>query len=81
MGQRAHTKHENPDLIGRGGESADEPKDPNDYEDPAVDLPGDDDYVVPMADVGDAQRGQGLDHVGGYGNEPIPQEPGPSQDH
>jgi hypothetical protein len=43
-------------------------------------LPGDDDYVVPMADVGDAQRGQGADHVGGYGYEPIPQEPGPSDD-
>jgi hypothetical protein len=51
------------------------------YDDPEVDLPGEDDYIVPGADVGDANRGQGTDRVGGYGNRPIPQEPGPSQDH
>ena len=38
-------------------------------------------YEVPVADVGDARRGEGLDHMGGYGNRPIPQEGGPNQDH
>ena len=38
-------------------------------------------YEAPVADVGDAQRGEGLDHMGGYGNRPIPQEGGPNQDH
>lgn len=65
---------------GQADASASE-NDPSDYEDPAVELPGDDDYVVPSADVGDSYRGQGLDHMGGYGNTPIPQEPGPDQDH
>lgn len=51
------------------------------YEDPAVELPGEDDYIAPGANVGEANRSQGLDHVGGYGNRPIPQAPGPNQDH
>jgi hypothetical protein len=51
------------------------------YDDPAVDLPGEDDYIVPGADVGDANRSRGTDRMGGYGNRAIPQEPGPSQDH
>ena len=38
-------------------------------------------YDEPLADVGDANRGPGLDRVGGYGNRPIPQEGGPDQDH
>ena len=38
-------------------------------------------YTRPLADVGDAQRGEGTDRVGGYGNRAIPQEGGPDQDH
>jgi hypothetical protein len=52
-----------------------------DVEDPAINLPGDDDYKVPVADVGDANKSQGIDHAGGYGYRAIPQEGGPDQDH
>ena len=45
------------------------------------DTAGGDDYEIPSADVGDSQRGPGLDRMGGYGNRPIPQEGGPNQDH
>jgi hypothetical protein len=51
------------------------------YDDPEVELPGEDDYVVPGAVVGDANRSRGTDRMGGYGNRAVPQEPGPSQDH
>jgi hypothetical protein len=45
------------------------------------DTAGGEDYEIPSADVGDSQRGPGLDRMGGYGNRPIPQEGGPNQDH
>jgi hypothetical protein len=51
------------------------------YQDPEVELPGEDDYIVTGADVGDANKSRGTDRVGGYGNRAVPQEPGPSQDH
>lgn len=53
----------------------------SDVEDPAINLPGDDDYKVPLADVGDATKSQGVDHAGGYGYRAIPQAGGPDQDH
>lgn len=62
---------------------ADQQRDQGDAADARVAQPGEEpvgERAISLGDVGETPRGQGQDRMGGYGNEPVPQEPGPDQD-
>ena len=70
-------------ASGTPAASADPQRDHGDAGDARVQQPGEelpDERAISLGDVGETPRGQGQDRMGGYGNEPIPQEPGPDQD-
>lgn len=67
----------------RSGGASDSQRDHGDAGDARVQQPGDEtaaERAISLGDVGETPRGQGQDRMGGYGNDPIPQEPGPDQD-
>ena len=66
-----------------GGPPSDPQRDHGDAGDARVEQPGEEsrqERALSLGDVGETPRGQGQDRMGGYGNDPIPQEPGPDQD-
>ena len=61
----------------------DQQRDHGDAGDTRVAQPGEeppDERAMPLGDIGETPRGQGQDRMGGYGNTPVAQEPGPDQD-
>ena len=71
------------DRSSRDASAANPQEDQGDAGDTRVTQPGDEpagERVVSLGDLGETPRGQGQDRMGGYGNEPVPQEPGPDQD-
>ena len=58
-------------------------RDTGDAGDVRVAQPGEEpagERAISLGDIGETPFGQGQDRMGGYGNEPVPQEPGPDQD-
>lgn len=66
-----------------GTTASDSQRDHGDAGDARVQQPGEeapDERALSLGDVGETPRGQGQDRMGGFGNIPVPQEPGPDQD-
>ncbi len=81
------TKRSEPDhadaAAGGAVSGTTQQRDQGDAGDTRVAQPGDDpegEQAITLGDIGETPRGQGQDRMGGYGNEPVPQEPGPDQD-
>jgi hypothetical protein len=80
---RAHPPGEDAERSESGARSPNEAADDaSDWDDPRIppgaEPPGE--TSLPAASVGEAPRGAGQDRIGGYGNAPVPQEPGPDED-